>query len=74
MKRNREALLVTYDEQTNPELVRAALEDLLRRGGLKWAGLTGENVQVWCTADITRELVPRQRQMIRSREPSESVV
>jgi hypothetical protein len=33
MKRNRDALLVTYDEQTDPELVRTALEDLLRRGG-----------------------------------------
>jgi hypothetical protein len=74
MKRNRDALLVTYDEQTDPELVRTALEDLLRHGGLKWAGLAGENVQVWRTADLTRELVPRQQQMIRSREPSESVV
>ena len=56
MKRNREALLVTYDEQANPELVRAALEDLLRRGGLKWTGLAGETVKVWRTADITRKL------------------
>jgi hypothetical protein len=59
MRQTREALLVTYDEQTEPELVRAALEDLLRRGGLKWAGLTGETVQVWRTADITRELDPK---------------
>ena len=47
---------MTYDEQANPELVRAALEDLLRRGGLKWTGLAGETVKVWRTADITRKL------------------
>jgi hypothetical protein len=74
MKRNREALLVTYDEQTDPELVRTALEDLLRRGGLKWAGLAGDNVQVWRTADLARQLDLKRPQMIQSREPSESVV
>ena len=46
-------LLVTFDEQTDPNLVRTALEDLLRNGALRWAGLDGGNVQVWRTADVT---------------------
>ena len=52
----RQALLVTFDEQTDPSLVRAALEDLLRKGALRWVGLDGNNVQVWRTADITQAL------------------
>ena len=52
----REALLVTFDEQVDPQLVRAALEDLLRKGALRWVGLKGSNVQVWRTADIARAL------------------
>ena len=52
----RQALLVTFDEQTDPQLVRTALEDLLRKGALRWVGLGGGNVQVWRTADITRAL------------------
>jgi hypothetical protein len=39
----RQALLVTFDEPTDPNLVRAALEDLLRDGALGWAGLEGDN-------------------------------
>ena len=47
---------VTFDEQTDPQLVRAALEDLLRKGALRWVGLEGNNVQVWRTEDITQAL------------------
>ena len=57
----RQALLVTFDEQTDPSLVRAALEDLLRKGTLRWVGLEGSNVQVWRTEDITRALDAQQR-------------
>jgi hypothetical protein len=52
----RQALLVTFDEQTDPQLVRAALESLLRKGALRWVGLEGSNVQVWRTEDITEGL------------------
>jgi hypothetical protein len=55
----RQALLVTFDEQTDPQLVCTALEDLLRKGALHWVGLDGNNVQVWRTADITRALNSR---------------
>jgi hypothetical protein len=55
----RQALLVTFDEQTDPQLVRAALEDLLRKGALRWVGLDGINVQVWRTKDITRAFASR---------------
>ena len=47
---------MTFDEQTDPQLVRAALEDLLRKGALRWVGLEGNNVQVWRTEDITQAL------------------
>ena len=53
----RQALLVTFDEQTDPQLVCTALEDLLRKGALRWVGLGGNNVQVWRTADIARALL-----------------
>ena len=52
---------MTFDEQTDPSLVRAALEDLLRKGALRWVGLEGSNVQVWRTEDITRALDAQQR-------------
>jgi hypothetical protein len=52
----RQALLVTFDEQTDPQPVCTALEDLLRKGALRWVGLGGNNVQVWRTADIARAL------------------
>jgi hypothetical protein len=55
----RQALLVTFDEQVDSQLVRAALEDLLRKGALRWVGLEGNNVQVWRTADITQALASR---------------
>jgi hypothetical protein len=41
----RQGLLVTFDEQTDPQLVCTALEDLLRKGALRWVGLGGNNVQ-----------------------------
>ena len=52
---------VTFDEQTDPSLVRAALEDLLCKGALRWVGLDGSNVQVWRTEDITPALDAQQR-------------
>ena len=52
----REALLVTFDERVDPQLARIALEELLRKGVLRWVGLDGNNVQVWRTADITQAL------------------
>ena len=55
----RAALLVTFDEQVDPQLARTALEDLLRKGALGWVGLEGNNVQVWRTADITQALASR---------------
>jgi hypothetical protein len=57
----RQALLVTFDEQTDPQLVCTALEDLLRKGALRWVGLDGNNVQVWRTADITTALALQRR-------------
>jgi hypothetical protein len=57
----RQALLVTFDEQTDPQLVRAALENLLRKGALRWVGLEGSNVQVWRTEDITEALNSQRR-------------
>jgi hypothetical protein len=48
----RQALLVTFDEKVDSQLVRAALENLLRKRALRWVGLDGNNVQVWRTADI----------------------
>jgi hypothetical protein len=57
----RQALLVTFDEQAAPSLVCAALEDLLRKGALRWVGVEGNNVQVWRTEDITRALDAQQR-------------
>ncbi len=35
----RAALLVTFDEQVDPQLARTALEDPLRNGALRWVGL-----------------------------------
>lgn len=58
VKLARQALLVTFDEQVDSQLVRTALEDSLRKGALRWVGLEGDNVQVWRTDDITLALNP----------------
>ena len=57
VKLARQTLLVTFD-QVDSQLVRAALEDSLRKGALRWVGLEGDNVQVWRTDDITLALSP----------------
>lgn len=57
----REALLVTYEEDADPEVVRYTLENMLRHGLLEAVGLAGSNVQVWRTKDLSRGLDPRQR-------------
>ena len=54
----RQALLVTFDEHVDSQLARTALEDLLRKGALRWVGMEGNNVQVWRTVDISRTLQP----------------
>lgn len=55
----RQALLVTFDEHVDSQLARTALEDLLRKGALRWVGMEGNNVQVWRTVDISRTLLSR---------------